>query len=656
MVSATTSIHYNNPSENHCDTHTMALPVQQLEGKYEIVAKIKEGGMGAIYRVRHRLLDEIRVVKVLRPQLEKDSNLKARFAHEARAAIQLKHPNIVQIFDYSVDPTGIGCIVMEHIDGIDLRQLIAVAEPPSLRLALEIARQALRALAYLHNRGFVHRDLSPDNLMLTLDVDHQPLVKIIDLGIAKRRDSTSQLTVSGSFLGKFRYSSPEHFGSEGPGGVNAQSDLYAFGVVLYELITGCYPIAGESTSQLIAGHLFQEPMSFADSDPAGKIPSELRQAVMRALAKRPDDRFAQAADFAQAIAKLQRRFPLEAEQSSEAGRFAALGARVLPSATPGSTQAKLDQDFGAGATPLHIDSGSALEDIEREVGELLAGAESLERERRSEQARLQAQAALSLAPENTAAKRLVAQLSDKLPTLPPTSSALPSPPTPTAEAPSPDKPASSYNHLAAALEATERGNFSRASQALERVLDQGPGDSSVEALLSDSQKRLAAEQETSAIERECVAIRKLIEHDDLETAESQVLVAESRFGRRSDFTQLSDEIAEHHRRRVSDLIGAAGRAFEAADLPRAATLLRRAHQLEPEDDWIRARLRQAEAGQTSRSPADTSLAEIKRLRAAGESVAAWQRLKQLLDTGSEDPRLEQLQRQLAREILGDEPQ
>ncbi len=203
----------------------MSLPLARIAEQYETVAKIKEGGMGEIYKVRHRLLDELRVVKVLHPELVGDSEIKERFAREARAAIQLKHPNIVQIFDFTLDASGAGLIVMEYIRGTDLKQLIARPELPSVALAIEIARQGLRALGYLHRHGFVHRDISPDNLMLSIDVEGRPLVKIIDLGIAKRHGSDPQLTASGIFLGKFRYSSPEHFGAQGSGGIEARSDL-----------------------------------------------------------------------------------------------------------------------------------------------------------------------------------------------------------------------------------------------------------------------------------------------------------------------------------------------------------------------------------------------------------------------------------------------
>ena len=330
----------------------MGPSLTPIEGKYEILAKLKEGGMGAIYKVRHRLLDEVRVIKVLRPQFEDDLELKERFAREARSAIKLRHPNVVQIFDFSLEETGAGLIVMEFIDGIDLGRLVLPGSLPSLPLLLEIARQSLKALGFLHLHGFVHRDVSPDNLMLTLDHDQRPQVKLIDLGIAKRHDTKEALTVSGSFLGKFRYASPEHFGSRGPNGVEARSDLYTFGLVFHEMLTGRYPLHGEGTSQLIAAHLFQAPIEPAEADPQGRVPPELWPMAQRALAKAPEDRFEDAAAWIAEIEELQKRWPLGKAEVEEARLLVAnLPHETGRSVTPGSTQHRLDVQFGRETTP-----------------------------------------------------------------------------------------------------------------------------------------------------------------------------------------------------------------------------------------------------------------------------------------------------------------
>ena len=330
------------------------IPLQRIEGKYEILGKLREGGMGAIYKVRHRLLEEVCVIKLMRPQLVGDEELRARFLREARLAIKLRHPNIAQLYDFTVDEEdGTAFIVMEYISGKTLQDVLAESGPPPVGLTLEIARQALRALGYLHGKGLIHRDISPDNLMITEDAEGQPLVKLIDLGIAKILGGDG-LTQSGTFLGKVRYASPEQFSSEGSGTIDARGDLYSFGIVLYELLTGRFPIAGRDPSSLIAGHLFRPPLDFAESDPIGRIPAGLRQVVCQALEKKPEDRFANALDFSRALEAF--RTPGDAD----AGELRRLWSRPSETDTatprpPGTTQERLDEHFGLkGTTTLEL--------------------------------------------------------------------------------------------------------------------------------------------------------------------------------------------------------------------------------------------------------------------------------------------------------------
>ena len=291
----------------------MTHPLELLKSQYEIVAKLREGGMGEIYRVRHRLLEEHRIAKVLRPQLQNNAEMGARFTQEAKAAIRLRHPNIVQIFDFAMNRDGQGMIVMELIRGIDLQRIIQRRPLPEVPLVLEIARQSLRALGYLHQHGFIHRDVSPDNVMLSEDHEGRPLVKLIDLGIAKNLDSADDLTTSGTFLGKFRYASPEHFGPRGFDTIDPRSDLYSFGLVLYELLTGTYPLDSDSTSQLIAGHLYHPPKAFSETDPRGRVPEDLQSLALRLLAKRPEDRYPTAEEAIEEIDRLQTKRPIDTQ-------------------------------------------------------------------------------------------------------------------------------------------------------------------------------------------------------------------------------------------------------------------------------------------------------------------------------------------------------
>ncbi len=331
----------------------MAVPeLQRIEGKFEILDKIREGGMGAIYKVRHRLLDEVRVIKVIRPQLGEDESLRERFLAEAKSTVRLRHPNIATIFDFTVDEDGVAFMVMEYIEGEDLARKLARMGRLQIAQTMTVSVQALKALHYLHRSNFVHRDVSPDNIMVTKDVDDDDLVKLIDLGIAKQLESdATNLTQEGFFLGKIKYASPEQFG--GRGELDGRSDLYSFGVMLYELLTGMHPFPADSQEAMLAGHLFHPPREFTESDPDARIPEELRQIVLRALAKERDDRFQTAKDMAQAIQKIRRNW-VDPEPVDEGSNDATILEPMPSPLPPGSTQRRLDRQFAPATTPPPI--------------------------------------------------------------------------------------------------------------------------------------------------------------------------------------------------------------------------------------------------------------------------------------------------------------
>lgn len=276
----------------------MSILPPELEANYEILEEMHEGGMGAVYKARHRHLDEPCVIKVMHAKLKDVSGARERFFSEAKKGKQLRHHNIAEVLAFFVATDGKAYLVMEYVAGTNLRDLLAREGPLETRLAVTVGVQALSALAYLHSRNIIHRDISPDNLMLSKDATGVPLVKLIDLGIAKSLDETMNLTGTGFFIGKVSYASPEQFLQH----ADARSDLYSLGVVLYELLTGARPVRETDTMAIIAASQRDEPARpFSETDPRGRVPEALRSVVLKAIEKKPEKRFQTADDFADAL-------------------------------------------------------------------------------------------------------------------------------------------------------------------------------------------------------------------------------------------------------------------------------------------------------------------------------------------------------------------
>lgn len=269
-----------------------------LGGKYELLGRIREGGMGAIYRARHIHLDSLCVVKRMHATLEADDKARERFRREAQTAVRIHHPNVVRFFDYALREDGTAFLIMEYIPGVDIAEFLRTTPKPPLGVALEIARQGLLALGALHRMDILHRDISPENLMLTLDPDGRLLVKLIDLGLAKPATDRG-LTASGIFVGKLKYGSPEQLGPARSSGPDGRADLYSFAVVLYQMLAGSAPFDSDSPGGWVYAHLYEPPKPFQAIAP--DVPEDVRRAVMRCLAKSPDERFVTAEEFAAAL-------------------------------------------------------------------------------------------------------------------------------------------------------------------------------------------------------------------------------------------------------------------------------------------------------------------------------------------------------------------
>lgn len=269
-----------------------------LDGAYEILAKLREGGMGAIYKARHLATGGVHVIKTMRPQIEDDPQAKRRFLREGEIARSLSHPNLTAVFDLVEVRENTFYLAMEFIEGATLADFVALSGPPSIPTALSIAAQALDGLAYLHGQGVVHRDVSPENLMLTLGPDGALAVKIIDLGVAKQAEAQG-MTTTGLFVGKLRYSSPEQLGALKKGeAIDGRSDVYSMACVLYHAVTGHSAFQADTPQAFMRHHLFEKPRPWTETDPKGRVPEALRAAILKALAKDREARWPTAAAFA----------------------------------------------------------------------------------------------------------------------------------------------------------------------------------------------------------------------------------------------------------------------------------------------------------------------------------------------------------------------
>src|SRR5438067_1977554 len=228
---------------------------EPIDGKYEILERLGAGGMGEVYKVRHRYLGALRVIKVIRAQISGSKDAHDRFLREARVATKVQHPNVATLHDFSELPDGSHYMVWEFIEGQNLAQVLKQRGTLAPRHAVRIAIQALAGLEAIHRAGIVHRDISPENLMITRDSEGFEFVKIIDRGVAKATESDVAMTQTGMFVGKFRYASPDHLGFVPAGErIDGRADLYSLGVVLFEMLTGRPPFEATSPHQYIIHH------------------------------------------------------------------------------------------------------------------------------------------------------------------------------------------------------------------------------------------------------------------------------------------------------------------------------------------------------------------------------------------------------------------
>lgn len=248
--------------------------------RYEIIGNIGSGGMANVYLARDLILNRDVAIKVLRFDFQDDHDAIRRFQREALAATEMVHPNIVSVYDVG-EENGMQYIVMEYVKGTDLKQYIKHQSPIALPTVVDIMEQVLSAISLAHQHRIIHRDLKPQNIL----VDEDGTVKITDFGIAIALSETS-ITQTNTLLGSVHYLSPE----QARGGMaTRQSDIYALGIILYELLTGSVPFEGESAVSIALKHFQKDMPSVIDYNP--HIPQALENVVLHATAKEIADRY-----------------------------------------------------------------------------------------------------------------------------------------------------------------------------------------------------------------------------------------------------------------------------------------------------------------------------------------------------------------------------
>jgi serine/threonine protein kinase len=295
-----------------------------VAGKYRLLAMIGEGGMGVVYLAEHSLIEKRVALKVLRSEYSTKPDLVSRFQQEAISASRIKHPNVLDVFDFGQLEDGSFFLAMEYLTGRDLAAELTETGSVAADRAVRIALQMCRALAAAHARGVVHRDLKPENVFLHVTEEGDEIVKIVDFGIAQLKgkeektegtERRRRLTRTGMIFGTPEYMSPEQ--AKGSA-VDLRSDIYALGVIIYEMITGAVPFTGTTFMAVLTAHMTQPVPPIRAIAPDVEISKELEQAILRNLEKDPAKRFQSMRDLAAAL------------QQAEEGRVAAPLGGLLP--------------------------------------------------------------------------------------------------------------------------------------------------------------------------------------------------------------------------------------------------------------------------------------------------------------------------------------
>ena len=277
--------------------------VGEVLGSYRLIEELSTGGMGTVYRAQHELLGRSAAIKLLRPELCENDVLVQRFFNEAKAATAIRHPGIVEVYDFGYTDDGRAYFVMELLDGEPLGARIERRGRLTELEAATIGRGIAASLRAAHAKGIVHRDLKPDNVFLVPDGDGMgDRVKVLDFGVAKLNDpspNNPRHTQTGVLMGTPLYMAPEQ--ARAAGTIDHRADLYSLGCILYELLVGEPPFVAEGAGEIIAMQLFNEPVR---PSTRAQVSPEMDAIVMRLLEKEPHDRYQDATDVHKALSEI----------------------------------------------------------------------------------------------------------------------------------------------------------------------------------------------------------------------------------------------------------------------------------------------------------------------------------------------------------------
>jgi serine/threonine-protein kinase len=312
-----------------------ALVGQTIGDRFTITRLIAKGGMAVVYEAEQRLGTAARKValKTLRVQSLSDPSMATRFKRECETIAQLSHPNTVRVYDFGETDDGLLYIAMEFVAGKPLSQLMDEVGPMPATRVLNIMRQITGALEEAHSQGIVHRDLKPDNVAIALLANQEDGVKLLDFGIAVRSvgvQNYGKLTRAGIVLGTPPYMSPEQFT---PDPIDARSDVYALGVMAYEMLTGHLPLEADTPWAWAVAHQTAQPVPFEVLKPALEIPRPMRQAILRALSKSRDERQASAKQFFEELSAPSNTSPMDAPPTFQP----VMGTTPMPAVVAGTT-------------------------------------------------------------------------------------------------------------------------------------------------------------------------------------------------------------------------------------------------------------------------------------------------------------------------------